>query len=231
MARRLQPPTSSRGSLALVLNAVLALVALGLAFAPPGEGAPKLRLASAGGALTLANSREGAAIFHAPAMRPGEEASGSVTISNTGTVNAALSLSPEAVGDTPGTGGGQLSNKLELLVIDVTAAGAPVTVYEGTLKQMDATNVGSIAPGASRTYLFVAGLRPNGQSDNAFQGAELTTVFRWSATGIATNRWMWCGNSTAAGVSVAAIASRAAGRRGRTAARSVATPNTSPPSM
>jgi cell division septation protein DedD len=109
-----------------------------------------------------------------------------VTISNTGTVNAALSLAPEDTGDTPGTGGGQLSNKLELLVIDVTAAGAPVTVYEGTLKQMAATNVGSIAPGAYRTYLFVAGLRPNGQSDNAFQGAALTTGFRWSATGIAT---------------------------------------------
>ena len=53
-------------------------------------------------------------------MRPGEEASGSVTITNTGTVNAALSLAPEAPADTPGNGGGKLSNKLELLVIDVT---------------------------------------------------------------------------------------------------------------
>ena len=72
--------------MALVLNALLGLLALGLAFAPPGEGAPKLQLASAGGALSLSNSKEGAAIFRAAAMRPGEEASGSVTITNTGTV-------------------------------------------------------------------------------------------------------------------------------------------------
>ena len=184
MARRLPP--LSRGTLALLLNAVLALVALGLAFAPPGEGAPKLRLASASGALTLSNSKEGAAIFHAASMRPGQEASGSVTIANTGTVNAALSLAPEAPADSPGTGGGTLSNKLELLVIDVTTATAPITVYAGTLEQMDATNVGSLAPGGRRTYLFVASLRPNGNADNAFQGAALTTGFRWSATGIAS---------------------------------------------
>ena len=78
--------------MALVLNALLGLLALGLAFAPAGEGAPKLRLASASGALSLSNSKEGAAIFHADAMRPGEEATGSVTIANTGTVNAALTL-------------------------------------------------------------------------------------------------------------------------------------------
>ena len=184
MARRL--PSLSRGTLALALNAVLALVALGLAFAPPGEGAPQLRLARAGGSLTLSNSKENAAIFHADAMRPGEEASGSVTITNTGTVNAALSLAPDAPADTPGNGGGKLSDKLELLVIDVTTPTLPVTVYSGTLKAMNATNVGSLEPGAHRTYLFVASLRPNGSADNAFQGASLSTGFRWSATGIAT---------------------------------------------
>ena len=49
MSRRL--PQLSRGSMALVLDALLGLLALGLAFAPPGEGAPKLQLASASGAL------------------------------------------------------------------------------------------------------------------------------------------------------------------------------------
>jgi hypothetical protein len=61
-----------------------------------------------------------------------------------------------------------------------------VTVYAGTLKQMDQTNVGSLAPGGHRTYLFVASLRPNGNSDNAFQGAALTTGFRWSSSGAAS---------------------------------------------
>ena len=131
MARRL--PQLTRGSMALALNALLGLLALGLAFAPPGEGAPQLQLASASGALSLSNSKEGAAIFRAVAMRPGEEASGSVTITNTGTVTGALTLAPAAPADTPGQGGGTLSDKLELLVIDVTTVSVPVTVYAGTL--------------------------------------------------------------------------------------------------
>lgn len=184
MARRL--PRLSRGTMALALNAVLGVIALGLAFAPPGEGAPNLRLASASGSLSLSNSKEGTAIFRAAAMRPGEEASGSVTITNTGTVNAALSLAPEAAADTPGAGGGRLAGKLEMLVIDVTVVNDPVTVYAGTVAQMPATNVGSLEPGAHRTYLFVASLARGGAADNAYQGATLTTGFRWSATGIAT---------------------------------------------
>ena len=85
----------------------------------------------------------------------------------------------------PGHGGGKLSNQLELLVIDVTVPGAPVTVYAGTLKRMGPTDVGALLPGQHRDYLFVATLRPGGPSDNAFQGAALTTGFTWSATGAA----------------------------------------------
>ncbi len=184
MARRL--PQLSRGSMALVLNALLGLLALGLAFAPPGEGAPQLQLASASGALSLSNSKEGAAIFHAAAMRPGEEASGSVTITNTGTVIGALTLAPAAPADTPGPGGGKLSNGLDLLVIDVTTVSLPVMVYAGTLEQMSPTDVGALLPGQHRTYLFVASLKPNGNTDNAYQGAALTTGFTWSATGAST---------------------------------------------
>ncbi len=183
MARRLPP--LSRASMALALNALLGLLALGLAFASPGEGAPRMELASASGSLTLSNSKEGAAIFHADAMRPGAEASGSVKITNTGSVTGALVLTPEAPADVPGHGGGKLSSQLELLVIDVTVPGAPVTVYAGTLKRMGPTDVGALLPGQHRDYLFVASLRPSGPSDNAFQGAAMTTGFTWSATGAA----------------------------------------------
>jgi hypothetical protein len=182
MAGRL--PQLSRGSMALVLNALLGLLALGLAFAPAGEGSPTVQLASASGALSLSNSKEGTAIFHADAMRPGQGASGSVTITNAGTINAALTLQAENASDTPGNGGGMLSGKLELVVIDVTVAADPVTVYEGTVKKFDATNVGSLNPGASRTYVFVATLKPGGSTDNELQGAALSTGFRWNATGI-----------------------------------------------
>ena len=82
-------------------------------------------------------------------------------------MTGALTLAPEAPADTPGTGGGKLSNKLELLVIDMTAVNAPVTVYAGTLKQMAPADVGALQPGRHRTYLFVATLRPSGTADNA----------------------------------------------------------------
>jgi hypothetical protein len=168
----------------LLLNAVLGVLALGLAFATPGEGAARLRLASADGALTLSNSKEGAAIFRAAVMRPGEEASGSVVIGNTGTVGAALTVAPSAVQDTPGTGGGRLSDRLELLVLDVTNVQAPRTVYSGTLKAMPSVALGSLAAGTQRTFLFVATLRP-GIGDNALQGSAITSAFQWTATGSA----------------------------------------------
>jgi spore coat-associated protein N len=168
----------------LLLNALLGLLALGLAFAAPGEGAARLRLAAADGALSLTNSKDGAAVFRASAMRPGDEASGSVTIGNTGTVPAALSVAPAGTQDAPGAGGGRLSDRLELLVFDVTDVQAPRTVYSGTLKTMPGVALGALPAGAQRTFLFVAKLAP-GVGDNAFQGAALTTAFAWSATGAA----------------------------------------------
>ena len=169
--------------LPLLLNAILGVLAIGLAFASAGEGAPHLQLGSATGSLSLSDSKEGAAIFDARSMRPGDEASGSVTIGNTGTVTGALTLAPVSTQDAPGPGGGRLSSRLDLQVIDVTNAQAPSTVYTGTIEQMPAVALGALAPGAQRTFLFVATLTPGGVADNAFQGSTLTTAFAWSAAG------------------------------------------------
>jgi spore coat-associated protein N len=165
-----------------LLNVALAAVAIALAFATPGEGAAKLRLASAGGSLSLSNSKDAQAVFRAAAMRPGEEASGSVTIGNTGSVPGTLTVAPAGVQDAPATGGGRLSDRLQLLVIDVTNVRAPATMYTGSLRAMASVKLGNLAPGASRTFLFVAQMTP-GAGDNAFQGATLSAAFQWSATG------------------------------------------------
>jgi len=167
---------------ARLLHVVLGVLALGLAFAAPGEGAPRLQLASATGSLTLSNSKDGAAIFNAAGMRPGEEASGSVTIGNTGTVGAALSVAPASTQDAPGASGGRLSDRLQLLVLDITDVQAPRTVYSGVLTAMPAVALGALDAGTQRTFLFVAKLLP-GADDNAYQGAALSTAFAWSATG------------------------------------------------
>ncbi len=119
---------STGGILALAINALLALTALGIAFGAPGGGdEPRLKLAAAGGSLTLVNSKEGEAVFTAGAMRPGGQASGTVQITNSGSVPGALSVDRAADPlETPGDGGGLLSGRLELAVIDVTRASAPV---------------------------------------------------------------------------------------------------------
>ena len=171
----------SRGAFALLLNAVLGVLAIGLAFAAPGEGAPRMQLTGASGSLTLANSREGEALFRADAMRPGEQASGSVTIGNTGSVTGTLKVARTALADQPG--GGALSDALDLLVIDVTPAHAPVTVYAGKLAQMPELALGGLDPGTQRTYLFAATLQRGGPSDNAYQGSAVSTAFTWTATG------------------------------------------------
>jgi spore coat-associated protein N len=175
---------SGGGAAVLATNALLAMLALGIAFAQPGaaEG-PQLRLAAAAGSLSLSNSREGAAIFSAVGMRPGLESRGSVQIVNTGTVRGTLRLAPGAPSEAPGHGGGWLRNRLELVVLDVTDAQAPVTVYAGRLSQMGAVEAGAVHAGQARQYLFVAELRPSGNADNAYQGALLTTDFTWTASG------------------------------------------------
>ena len=123
MARRL--PQLSRGSMALVLNALLGLLALGLAFAPPGEGAPKLQLASAerraeavelqGGHRDLPRRRD--------APRRGGQRLGDDH--EHGHRDRCAHARAGGAGRHAGPGGGKLSSKLELLVIDVTTVARP----------------------------------------------------------------------------------------------------------
>ncbi len=167
------------------LNLAIAVVALALLVATGSSAAtPRIEMAAAQGALTLSNSMEGEAIFRADAMRPGEEVTGTVRISNTGTVVGALSLATAGgVIEAPGIGGGLLSSRLELRVLDVTNAQRPVSVYAGLLAAMPSVAIGAIAPGEQREFAFVASMPSAGAADNAFQGAQLSAGFTWTAQG------------------------------------------------
>lgn len=175
---------STGGILALAINALLALTALGIAFGAPGGGdEPRLKLAAAGGSLTLVNSKEGEAIFTAGAMRPGEQTTGTVQITNGGSVAGTLSVARAAdAHETPGAGGGLLTSRLELRVIDVTQASAPVELWSGKLAAMPTLAVGTIDAGGQRAYRFEATMAPDA-GDNAFQGARLDWGYAWSAVG------------------------------------------------
>jgi hypothetical protein len=167
----------------VLFEAALALVAVAVVLLAPGEahGTAEVELSRAAGTLSLANSRAGAAIFQADNMRPGQQASGSVRVTNTGTLGAALRLAP-ALSDPSGL----LAARLRLVVSDVTDADRPATLYAGPLSAMGTVAVGALAAGQGRDFLFVASL-PAGTpaSDNPLQGSALAASFTWTATAAA----------------------------------------------
>jgi hypothetical protein len=167
-----------------VLEPAAALVAVLVLISPGGtrSGTARVELSRAAGTLSLADSRNGAAIFQAANMRPGQQTSGSVRVTDTGTLPATLTLALDGlVAADPASR--MLSSRLQLLVADVTDASRPSTVYRGALAAMPALGLGALPAGRGRDFLFVASL-PAGTpaADNPLQGAMLSADFRWTAT-------------------------------------------------
>jgi hypothetical protein len=180
-ARRLR-----RGSASLLLSALGGFVALSLAVAAPHprEEGIKLALSDAQGSLALTNSREGAAILGAAGMHPGEQTVGSVSIGNAGTVPGALVLQASSESETPSPAGGRLWTRMQLAIADITDAQNPTGVYNGPIQSLGQLALGALPAGQQRQFRFVATL-PNGDAvtDNAYQGAAVSALFTWTATG------------------------------------------------
>src|SRR5207244_5331387 len=109
-----------------------------------------------------------------------DAATGTVTISNTGTLDALLRLSQDGIADVPGPGGGALSTRLQLLVRDVTRPSAPTTLFAGRLAAMPSLSIGALPRGTARTFAFAAVL-PHGAGDDAFEGSSLSSRYVWTA--------------------------------------------------
>jgi hypothetical protein len=169
----------------LVMSIAMAVAAIGLAVAAPGgliggerENA-SARIQAASGAVHISNSRAGAAVFSAAAMRPGEGVSGAVTIGNDGDHPGRFAVRPTGVQDIA-PNGGKLSERVELVLFDVTNVQNPKTIFAGAPADFDLEDLGVIAPGKERNYLFAATL-PDGSDDNQYQGASLSLGFEWLA--------------------------------------------------
>lgn len=135
----------------------------------------------AGGSFSLANSRDGMPIFTAANIGPGDRAKGTVEIANEGSEAIAVTLAQHDLIDMPGEGGGLLSQHLHLKVGE---ADAPQPVYEGLLAAMSPRALPRLAPGAARTYEFVAILPESGTAsaaENAVQGASTSVAYSWTA--------------------------------------------------
>jgi len=133
--------------------------------------------AFASGSLTMTRSGAGA-ILTASAMKIGDSATGSVTITNTGNLAGVYSLS----GST--TGSSALAGQLQLKIYaDADNTGTPV--YTGALSGLSSVSLGTFAAnGDAHTYYFHVSLPTTGTDagDNVFQGLAASATFTWSAT-------------------------------------------------
>jgi hypothetical protein len=131
------------------------------------------------GSLSLQNSLAGQAVFSAEDMAPGDSTKGSVTVSNAGTLAGDLTLSQGALSDTPGPGGQPLSQRLWLVVRDVTS-GSPATIYDGRLDGLGPLSLGTLSPGAVRVFEFTTSL-PVAADDDSVAGASMSVSYTWTA--------------------------------------------------
>jgi hypothetical protein len=132
--------------------------------------------AFASGSLSMTRSGSGA-IFSASAMKIGDSATGSVTISNTGSLAGAYTLAGSSSGDSA------LASQLTLKIYaDTDNSGSPI--YNGTLGGFSSVSLGTFAASTgSHTYYFHVTLPTTGAdaTDNALQGLSASETFTWSA--------------------------------------------------
>jgi hypothetical protein len=171
---------------ALVVAAAAGLLAWGASGAFASDAPPRVGALAAAGALQLVSDADGVAILTAAGLKPGQSASGTVRLTNTGDLDGQLDLLQTAVADVPGAGGGRLSSALMLQVQDISG-GSPVVAYSGPLAGLGLATIGSLHAGEERVYRIVATLPDTGvpagptTGDNSLQGASMRVTWTWQA--------------------------------------------------
>lgn len=179
---------SKRWLVALILLLIAVAVAAGsLAVFTSSSANPNNTVS--GGILTQDNSKDEAAILTATDMVPGQTETGTVTIENTGNVEGTFTLSDSDLTDTPGSNGGNLSQVLDLKVVDNTTG---ATVYDGPFNAMNTVSLPGTSEAAwqeseAHDFTFTVTFRQGGQpgsgttGDNAYQGSRVTITYNWDA--------------------------------------------------
>jgi hypothetical protein len=128
--------------------------------------------------VQISNSREGVAILTASNMKPGSTTTGTVTITNSSSVDEDVSLAKSNLSDS-GPATAKLSSILDLLIQDVTAPSSPSTVYSGKLGSMSALALGTYAKRTGRSYRFTVTYPASAGS--AYQRTSTSVDFNWTA--------------------------------------------------
>ena len=161
--------------LSLAAIAVVAVAAVGGTFA--NFTATPTTISSnafASGSLTMSRFGTGA-IFSSVAMKIGDTATGSVTITNTGTLAGAYTLTGSS------TGNAALAAQLHLTLYKDVDGGT--AIYDGSLGSFSASLGTFAASGDAHTFYFHVSLPSTGSTagDNALQGLSADESFTWSA--------------------------------------------------
>jgi spore coat-associated protein N len=140
----------------------------------------------AAGTLSILNSKEGSAVLTASGMKPGDSATGTVDVQNTGSLSGAFSLSRSNIVDSDALN--PLSAKLNLVVKDcgdfssgppTCDAGDPVK-YTGTIAAMGSSALGTFAASEQHRYEFVVTF--DSSANNLYQGDNSSVQFDWNAS-------------------------------------------------
>ena len=167
----------------LTIASVIGVVAIGAGGTFANFTATPTTIASnafATGTLSMSRSGTGA-VLSAQGLKIGDELTGSVTISNTGSLAGAYTLSGAAESGSNAA----LAGKLVLAVYKDVDGGTPL--YSGSLSAFSSVGLGSFSPaggtGASHTFYFHLSLPSTGTDagDNALQGLSASESFTWSA--------------------------------------------------
>ena len=162
--------------LSLAAISVLAVAAVGGTFAN-FTASPTAIASNAFASGTLSMTRSGSgAIFNASAMKIGDSATGTITITNTGTLAGVYSLSGSTTGSAP------LASQLNLKVYKDVDGVSPL--YDGSLSGVSSAALGTFAAGDAHTFYFHVTFPTTGTDagDNVLQGLAASTTFTWSAT-------------------------------------------------
>jgi hypothetical protein len=136
------------------------------------------------GTLSMSNSQNNAAILSATGMKPGDSATGSVDIVNTGTVTGAFKLSKTAL--TNSDTDNPMADKLNLVVTDCgtdlnCTTGTNPNLYTGTLAGIGTDiSLGNFAAGVGHRYKFDVVFDTS--ATDAYQGDNAEATFTWDAS-------------------------------------------------
>jgi hypothetical protein len=174
-------PKRTLGVLALVLVAVGVAVGSGADFSASSANPGNTFTA---GTLTMDNSKDNAAILTVGTsnMKPGDSATGTVDITNTGSLAGTFSLSRDQL--TNSDGANPMSDQIDLVVedcgTDLTCGAGDTNVYTGTLTAMNSSfNLGNFPDGVGHRYEFTATF--NSSAGNVYQGDNTSARFVWDA--------------------------------------------------